>query len=745
MLARLADLVVRRRVVILALTLIGVLVAGAFGGGVASRLSSGGFDDAGSESFQAEQALEAFGGESNFLLLVTARSGDVDSPAVAAAGAALTERLSTEADISFAASYWSLGKPAPLKSKTGDSALILARIRGTQDEINKAAVDLIPAYEKASNDVVEVRPGGLSAVYHDVNVIIEADTKKADAIAIPVTLVLLILVFGSVVAALLPLAVGLLAIIGTFLILTVVASMTEVSIYALSLTTAMGLGLAIDYSLFIVSRYREELRNGLAPDDAVRRSVVTAGRTVTFSALTVAASLGALLVFPLAFLRSFAYAGIAVVVMATVGAIVVLPALLALLGTRVDRWVLWRHKPAEVGEGMWHRIAVFVMRRPWPIALGVVVLLLVLGAPFLSMKLGLPDDRVLPSDAPARTVSEVLRRDFASREASAANVVALGIGDASARSADIGAYATTLSRIPGVARVDALTGSYAGGQRVFPATPVSQRFQSPQGTYLAVIPAVEPVSAEGEKLVKALRATPSPLGDVIVGGQSAQLVDSKKSIGDKIPLAAGIIALATIVVLFLSFGSLLVPAKAVVLNLLSLTATFGAMVWIFQDGNLSGLLGFTATGSLTASMPILMFCIAFGLSMDYEVFLLSRIKEEHDRGLPNEQAVAIGLERTGRIVTAAALLIALVFASFALTAGISFMIMFGVGLTMAVVMDATLIRAALVPAFMKLAGEANWWAPKPLKRLYDRYGISETDDPPHDGARPAHAAAGTPV
>jgi RND superfamily putative drug exporter len=729
MLARLADLVVRRRVVILALTLVGVVVAGAFGGGVASRLSSGGFDDAGSESFRAERALEAFGGESNFLLLVTAKTGDVDSPAVTAAGAALTERLSKEADVSFAASYWTLGKPAPLKSKSGDSALVLARIRGTQDEINKAAEDLIPAYEKASNDAVDVRPGGLSAVYHDVNVIIEEDTKKADAIAIPVTLVLLILVFGSVVAALLPLAVGLLAIIGTFLVLTVVASMTEVSIYALSLTTAMGLGLAIDYSLFIVSRYREELRNGLAPDDAVRRSVVTAGRTVTFSALTVAASLGALLVFPLAFLRSFAYAGIAVVAMATVGAVVVLPALLAVLGTRVDKWVLWRHKPAVVGEGMWHRIAVFVMRRPWPIALGVVALLLVLGAPFLSMKLGLPDDRVLPSDAPARTVSEVLRRDFASREASAANVVALGV-DASARSADIGAYATTLSRIPGVARVDALTGSYAGGRLVFPATPVSQRFQAPQGTYLAVIPAVEPVSAEGEKLVAALRSTPSPLGDVIVGGQSAQLVDSKRSIADKIPLAAGIIALATIVVLFLSFGSLLVPAKAVVLNLLSLTATFGAMVWIFQEGHLSGPLGFTATGSLTASMPILMFCIAFGLSMDYEVFLLSRIKEEHDRGLPNEQAVAIGLERTGRIVTAAALLIALVFASFALTAGISFMIMFGIGLTMAVVMDATLIRAALVPAFMKLAGEANWWAPKPLKRLYDRYGISEGDDVP---------------
>ena len=729
MLVRLADLVVRRRVVVLALTLIGLLVAGAFGGGVASRLSSGGFDDPASESYAAEQALDRFGGESNFLLLVTAKNGDVDSPAVAKAGADLTTRLSREIDVSFAASYWSLGKPAPLKSKGGDSALVLARIRGTQDEVNKAAEDLIPEYE-FSDAAIDVRPGGLSAVYHDVNVIIEGDTKKADSIAIPVTLLLLILVFGSVVAALLPLAVGVLAIIGTFLILTVIAGMTEVSIYALSLTTAMGLGLAIDYSLFIVSRFREEVRAGLAPHDAVRRSVVTAGRTVTFSALTVAASLGALLVFPLAFLRSFAYAGIAVVAMATVGAVVVLPALLAVLGHRVDKWVLWRHRPAEVGEGMWHRIAVFVMRRPWPIALGVVAILLVLGAPFLGMRLGLPDDRVLPKDAPSREVSDVLRRDFASREASAANVVALGIGDPKAKGAEIGAYATTLSRVPGVARVDALTGSYTAGQHVFPATPVSQRFYAPDATYLAVIPAVEPVSADGEAMVAALRATPSPLGEVMVGGQSAQLVDSKESIGDKIPLAALIIALSTVIVLFLSFGSVLVPAKAVVLNLLSLTATFGAMVWIFQDGHLSGLLDFTATGSLTASMPILMFCIAFGLSMDYEVFLLSRIKEEHDRGRPNDEAVAIGLERTGRIVTAAALLIALVFAAFAITSGISFMIMFGVGLTMAVVMDATLIRAALVPAFMKLAGEANWWAPKPLKRLYDRFGISETEELP---------------
>ncbi|HEU0130610.1 MAG TPA: MMPL family transporter [Mycobacteriales bacterium] len=737
MLVRISNLVVRRKLAILLVTLAALVVSGALGGGVAKRLSSGGFDDHGAESTKAEHALERFGGESNMLLLVRAKHGTVDSPDVAKAGRELTSRLNAETEVSFAASYWSLGSPPPLRSRTGDSALVLARITGDQDRVNKSAKELLPRYE-LSTETIEVRPGGLSAVYKDVNEIIEQDTKKADSVAIPVTLVLLILVFGSVVAALLPLAVGILAIVGTFLILRIVAGFTEVSIYSLSLTTAMGLGLAIDYSLFIVNRYREELRNGLSTDDAVRRSVVTAGRTVTFSALTVAASLGALLVFPLAFLRSFAYAGIAVVAMATVGAVVVLPALLAMLGPRVDKLVLWRHRPADVGEGMWHRIAVFVMRRPWPIALGVVALLLVLGAPFAGMKLGLPDDRVLPKDAPSRQVSDVLRRDYASREAAAANVVALRAGDPKTRTGEIVAYAKQLSALPGVARVDALTGSYAAGREVFPATPVSQRFYAPDATYLSVVPSIEPVSAQGEALVKALRTTPSPLGPVLVGGQSAQLVDSKASIGDNIPLAAALIALFTFVVLFLSFGSLLVPAKAVVLNLLSLTATFGAMVWIFQTGHLSGLLDFTATGSLTASMPILMFCIAFGLSMDYEVFLLSRIKEEHDAGADNATSVAVGLERTGRIVTAAAALIAIVFASFALTSGISFMILFGVGLTMAVVMDATLIRAALVPAFMKLAGEANWWAPRPLRRLYDRFGL------PHDDARSARVAAGSP-
>jgi RND superfamily putative drug exporter len=413
-----------------------------------------------------------------------------------------------------------------------------------------------------------------------------------------------------------------------------------------------------------------------------------------------------------------------VVALAAVTSVVVLPAVLAALGPRVDRWSLRRRPPVEVGQGGWHRLAVTVMRRPVTVGVAVVAVLLALGIPFAHVRFGLPDDRVLPTSASSRAVQDEIRDKFDSDEAGAASVVATGIGDPSARLADIEAYAARLSALPGVARVDALAGSYAGGRQVVAAGPAAARFASPQGTWLSVVPSGEPVSAEGERMVRDVRATPAPF-PVKVGGPSAQLVDAKESILSRIPLAGGLIALVTFTLLFLMFGSVVVPLKAIVLNLLSLTATFGAMVWIFQDGHLSGLLGFTPTGDIAISTPILMFCIAFGLSMDYEVFLLSRIKEEHDRTGDNEAAVAAGLERTGRIVTAAAALLAVVFIAMG-TSQVSFIKLFGIGLTMAVLMDATLIRALLVPAFMRLAGEANWWAPAPLRRIHDRFGLSET-------------------
>jgi RND superfamily putative drug exporter len=732
MLRKYATALVRHRRAVLAGALIAVLAAFAYGGKVADRLNNGGFADPNSGSARADTLLDHqfHTGSPNLVLLVTARQGTVNSPAVAAAGIQLTNQLNHTAGVDGAASYWSLGDVPPLRSTDGHQALVLARITGNDDQVNKRVHQLAPTLS-GEHGPVTVSVTGQAAVFRQIGDTIRKDLARAEGIAVPITLLLLIFVFGSVVAASLPLAVGGMAVGGTFAALTALAHLTKVSIFSLNLTTALGLGLAIDYSLFIVNRFREEQRHGRSPEAAVVRTVETAGRTVLFSAATVGISLAALLVFPLYFLRSFAYAGIAVVAVASIGAVVVLPALLAVLGTRVDKWDVRRafgrtpHQ-AEVGEGFWHRLATAVMRRPLPIALAITAFLVLLGTPFLGVHFGTPDDRVLPASASTRVASQDLRTRFTSGESNALSVVAPHGGG----SAQVASFATSLSRVPGVARVDAVTGSYVAGAQVAPASPSSvARFTNPTGTWLSVVPtaSLQPQSPAGEHLVHLVRAVPSPW-PVLVTGSAAQLVDSKAAIFAKVPWAIGLIALVTFVALFLMFGSLLVPTKAVVLNLLSLTATFGAMVWVFQSGHGAGLLNFTPTGTLDTTTPILMFCIAFGLSMDYEVFLLSRIKEEHDHGADTVTSVARGLERTGRIVTAAAALLAIVFISFA-TSHITFIKLFGIGLTLAVLMDATLIRGTLVPAFMRLAGNANWWAPAPLRRLYARVGISEHDVP----------------
>jgi putative drug exporter of the RND superfamily len=741
MLSRLGRFVIRRRKLVLVGAAVAFVLSGAYGGPVSEHLSSGGFDDPASESFKADEALlEAFGTATpNLLLLVTAPDGDVDAPEVAAAGQTLTDELAGEADVANVVSYWSLGSPPPLRSDGGDRALVLARIEGSEDDVNDRVEELSPEYTRDGE--VEVRVGGFAEVFNEVGHTIEDDLIRAETIALPITLILLLLVFGSVVSASLPLAIGALSVVGTFVVLRLLSTVTEVSIFSLNLTTAMGLGLAIDYSLFMVSRFREELRAGHEPDVALQRTVRTAGRTVAFSSVTVAASLCALLVFPLAFLRSFAYAGVAVAFLAGAFSVVVLPAILGGLGRRVDGLTIFKRSTSVSEEGFWHRMAVLVMRRPIRVAVASTAVLLFLGSPFLGIDIALPDDRVQQEDAESRQVHDVLREEFSSQEAGAAAVVALGVGDPGERTAEIDAYAATLARLPDVSRVDAATGSYCGaglaedlgcppGDLVVPGGEGRYRTFSSAAeggsTYLTVVPDVEPFSSDGEDLVKAIRAADAPFA-VEVTGQSAQLVDIKSALFGRLPLALGIIAVVTFLVMFLQFGSVVIPLKALVLNVLSLSATFGAMVWVFQDGNLSGALDFTATGQIDATTPILMFCVAFGLSMDFEVFMLSRIKEEHDRTGDNEQSVAFGLERTGRIVTAAALLISVVFIAFA-TSDITFIKLFGVGLTLAVLIDAFVIRGTLVPAFMRLAGEWNWWAPAPLRRLHDRIGFSEHVD-----------------
>jgi putative drug exporter of the RND superfamily len=722
MLTRIADFAVRRRKLVLIVALVTFGLAGAIGGGVAERLSTGGFDNPKSESGRVATYLhDVFGQGDPEVVLVVHSSKGVDDPAVAAAGQRLTARLAADRDLYNVVSYWSLGSPPPLKSDDGDTALLFASTKGTQDDMDEIAARLAPAYN-GTHDGLDVEVTGFAEIFRQVGNTIERDLARAEAIALPITLILLILIFGSIVAASLPLGIGALSIVGTFLVLRIVSSFTEVSVYALNMTTAMGLGLAIDYSLFIISRYREEIRDGHDVDTAVRRTVRTAGRTVAFAAFTVTGSLATLLLFPLSFLKSFAYAGIAVVGIAGIASVVVLPAMLAALGPRIEKGRIFKREPKPVGEGFWHRVATTVMKRPLPIATSVIALLLFLGAPFLSIDFGLPDDRVLPASNPARAAIDNIRAGFDTNESMPIQIVA----SEGASLADTDRYATELSALDGVNRVDAVTGFYIDGAKVADPLPLSARFAKDGAVSFSVVYDVEPMSADAVGIVQEVRSLDAPFR-VLVGGQTAQLVDSKSDLFGRLPWALALIALITFIALFMMFGSLLVPAKALVLNLLSLTATFGAMVWIFQEGHLASVLHFTPTGLLDSTSPILMFCIAFGLSMDYEVFLLSRIKEEHDAGRDTVGSVAMGLERTGRLVTAAAALIAVVFLSFA-TSQITFIKLFGIGLALAVVLDATVIRATLVPAFMRLAGEANWWAPAPLRRFHDRFGFSEGDD-----------------
>jgi putative drug exporter of the RND superfamily len=721
---RLGRFVARNPRKLLIASVIFLALAGILGGSVVEHLSTGGFEDPSSESTLAARRVEEIFGISDpdVVLLVAAQAGSVDDPEIRAVGSELTEALAHEDGVARVESYWSLGGAPPLRSIDGTKALILANLTGTQNEKNEVLEELTPKYS-GETGTVRVSVGGFAEVFRQVTSQVEEDLVRAEMIAVPILLLLLLYVFRSPIAAMLPLGVGVIAVLGTLLVLRLLAEVTEVSIFAMNLTTGMGLGLGIDYSLFIVSRFREELAGGADVESAVITTIETAGRTILFSAIAVAASLSALLLFPIVFLKSFAYAGIPVVILAAAGAILTLPSFLMVLGHRIDRFSLPRRQ-APSGEGPWFRIALFVMRRPVPVATAGIILLMVLGSPFLGVKLGLPDDRVLPPGAAGRVVSDELRADFAGNEAFALSVLAEGV-DPESSTDEIESFAERLSTFENVARVDAATGTYVGGELLFSSELVQRRFVSENATFFSVVlsPSVESQSPEAEQVVHAIRQANGPF-DVQVTGASADLVDGKRVAMDRMPFAIGWIALVTFVTLFLLFGSVLVPIKAVVLNLLSLTATFGAMVWVFQDGHLAETLNFTPTGSLVLSNIILMFCIAFGLSMDYEVFLLSRVKEEHDKTGDNELSVARGLERTGRIVTAAAALIAVVLLAM-VSSGVAFIKMFGLGLALAVIMDATLVRAVLVPAFMKLMGDANWWAPPALKRVHDRFGIRE--------------------
>ena len=624
-----------------------------------------------------------------------------------AQGVALTQRLAKEPGVTDVVSYWTAGQPITMKSKDGTQAMVLARLTGNQDDAVNKAKALGKLYD-GEHDGLTIATGGEFAVYAEVGDTIERDVIRAESIAIPITAVLLVLVFGSAIAATLPLLIGVLSILGTFLALHLLVGFTEVSVYSVNLATSMGLGLGIDYGLFMVTRFREELRRGHPVPDAVRETMRTAGRTVMFSAVTVALSLGALLVFPLFFLKSFAYAGISAVLFAL---------------HRCSR----RAARSPGGSRRTGQLA-----RPAPAAAAGTADVAAAGegarrgllAPDRRHRHEAPDRSRYGGSAAARPARAALqergvrpagrpraaRRRAGSRGGSGA---ARGLprtgGLRHARDPRAQQRRGRLRRgacrgSSGVERVDTFSGRYMAGRKVAPGNPALT--PAGQASRLSVVPAIESIGPAGERLARALRDVPPP-SPVLIGGQASDLLDTKASLGSKLPLAVGLVFIATFILLFLFTGSLVIPVKALVLNVLSLSATFGMMVWIFQEGHLTNLLGNPAvTGTLDTTMPILMFCVLFGLSMDYEVFLLSRIKEEWDATGDNTRAVAVGLERTGSLVTAAAGLLALVFLAF-VTSDIAFIKLLGLGTALAVVVDATLVRGALVPAFMRLMGDAQ--------------------------------------
>ncbi|MFD5781071.1 MMPL family transporter [Streptomyces sp. NPDC126933] len=686
------------------------------GSGVADRMGSGGWEDPDAESTYATKAMEREfpASQPNLLLLVDSGRLSVDDPAVAAEAGRLSDRLMAEKGVTGVGSYWQTKDPA-LRAEDGREALIAARIEGDEKTAAEVLDRIAPEFRGAQGPV-EVSVGGPIAVRHEMQSIIQEDLLRAELIALPVTLVLLVMVFGSAVAALLPLGPGIVAILGTNAVLRGITELTDVSVFAQNLTTALGLGLAVDYALFIVRRFREELAEGAEVRDAVGVTLRTAGRTVLFSALTVAVSLAAMLVFPQYFLRSFAYAGIAVVLLAAAAALILLPAALMLLGHRVNaldlRRLLRRRRTsgaadrstaagasAEEGAG-WGRTAALVMRRAPLFAFATTAGLVLLGLPFLGAQFGTADHRQLPSGAESRVVQENIRDGFPGSPSGGLEVFA----ETAATPAEYADYRSRISGLPGVLRVD---GPVTSGEHA----------------YFTVLAKGEAVGEDAQRVVREIRAEPAAF-DTSVTGSAAVLVDSKDSIADRLPWAAAIIVVVTLLLVFLLTGSVLIPVQAVVLNALSLTAMFGAVVWVFQDGHLSGLLSFTATGDIETTLPVLMFCVAFGLSMDYGVFLLSRIKEEYDRGGDHEQAVAFGLRRTGGLITAAALILAVVMVGIG-TSRVTNTKMLGLGIALAVIMDAMVVRSLLVPAVMKLTGKATWWAPAPLRRFHERFGLSE--------------------
>jgi len=701
MFEKLGHVMFKRRKSAVILFIVGILVAGGFGSLAFSRLDSGGYSDPNSDSYKVYTYLteELKLSDPAVVIIVDSGSTDVTDPVVAQKGIALEKKIAQEEGVTKTLSYWTSGGEATLKSSDGKAAYILVYGEGEAftPESQKLGKVMQEKYD-GSYEGLTLYAGGVGVVGHAITKKISDDLKIAELISIPLTFILLVLVFGALAASAMPLIVGVAAILGAFFILYLFTLFTTVSIYALNLTTGMGLGLGIDYALLMVNRFREELHRGKSVEDSIVTTMATAGKTVFYSGMTVLVTLLSLTFFPLPFLQSFGYAGVSVVALAVIGALFGLPPIMALLGDRIDKGVVRKSAITPKEDGRWAKTARLVMKRPVSAVVLSMVILGIMAAPITNIKFSQGDSRMLPADNKAAFATALQAERFPGQTGTPIEII---IKDGANKIEEINTYTSKLGQVSGIVAVlppqtignDVRVVAY---QEMLPRTPESQ------------------------ELIQNVRDVDSPQG-TLVGGVAADYTDSQNGISRTLPWALAWIILSVLVLIFVFTGSIILPIKAVILNFLSLGATMGALTWIFVDGNMQWLVGsFTVTGTLDTSIVILIAVVVFGLSMDYELFLLSRIREEHLAGKTNVESVAIGLQRSARIITAAAVLLAVVFGAF-VTSGVTSIKTMGFGVALAVMLDATIVRGLLVPALMRLFGENNWWAPKWMQRFTLRH------------------------
>ena len=686
----------RRSKSVLAFFVAGIILAGFFGFQAFSRFDSGGYTDPNSDSAQAQEILlEEFDvKQPSLVFAVGSKDKSIDDLSVAKSATELEQELKNEAAVEEVFSYWSAGQAPFLKSEDGKSGLIFVYFATTDfTESDKLGGEFQEKYDGTYKDL-EVYISGQAVFANAINGRIQDDLKIAEAIAIPLTFLLLLIIFGAMVASAMPLVIGITSIIGTFFVMYLLTFVTDVSVFVLNLTTGLGLGLGIDYALLMVNRFREELARGVRKDKAIVNTMRTAGKTVFYSGLTVVVTLLSLTFFPLNFLKSMGYAGASVVALAVLGALIPLPAIMSLLGKNINKGRIRKNAFANIEKGRWSKFARFVMKKPVTILALTSAILIVFISQITNVKFGQVDTDVLPKSDRAYISSEFIAQEFPGEEGSPIEFV---FPNGSDKLSEINQYLNLVGQIKEITRVG--------------EPQVSGDFVKAE-----VIQSIKPRTPEGEKLIQTLRDLPAPV-EVLIGGQAADYADTQAAVKDNLILVIAWIMITIFVLLFAFTGSILLPIKAVFLNFVSLAATIGALTWVFIDGNLKSVIGdFNVNGTIDTNMLVLVSVVAFGLSMDYEVFLLSRIKEEHDAGKSNVDAVALGLQKSARIITAAALILAIVFAAF-LTSGVTSIKLLGFGVAFAILIDATLIRALLVPALMRLFGEYNWWAPKALKRF----------------------------